>query len=232
MRSSISEIATGRASVQRLYRLGPMAVELGDDTGGPQVGRRERKKLQTREALRAAALRLFTERGFDATTVEDITEAADVAPRTFFLHFASKEAVLLGDGTELSRALVAALEARPESECVFAAIRAAVLDVVAERAPDHDALVLRARLMEEAPSLMARNLEHYAEVARRLAQEIARRTGQDAERDLYPSLLASAVMNALGVAIRLWYRRGAREPLLELVAEGLDRIGSGLTATG
>lgn len=207
-----------------------MSVDVGGEAGDPGVGRRERKKLQTRQALRAAALRLFTERGFDATTVEDITDAADVAPRTFFLHFPSKEAVLLGDGTELARALVTALAGRPEDECVFAAMRAAVLDVVAERALDHDALVLRARLMDEAPSLMARNLEQYSEVARQLAREIARRTDEDADRDLYPALLASAVMNALGVAIRLWYRRGAREPLVELVAEGLDRLGAGLTA--
>src|SRR5262245_48548508 len=115
-------------------------------TGGQvEVGRRERKKLQTRQALRAAAVRLFTERGFDATTVEDITEAADVAPRTFFLHFASKEDVLLDDGTALTRALVEAVAERPEAEPVFAAVRAAVLEVVAERATDRDALMLRAR---------------------------------------------------------------------------------------
>jgi AcrR family transcriptional regulator len=201
---------------------------MGPTGGQLELGRRERKKLQTRAALRDAAVRLFTERGFDATTVEDITEAADVAPRTFFLHFASKEDVLLGDATELARGLVSALAARPEDEPVFAAVRAAVMSGVAAREADREALVLRVRLMEEAPSLMARNLEQYAEIARALAREIARRTGEDPERDLYPGLLASAAMNGLGVGIRLWYRRGADAPLADVVAEALDRLEGGL----
>src|SRR5215469_8672515 len=68
------------------------AVPPPDDAAAP--GRRERKKIETRAALEAAALRLFAERGYEQTTVDDIAEAADVAVRTFFRYFQSKQHVL------------------------------------------------------------------------------------------------------------------------------------------
>jgi AcrR family transcriptional regulator len=60
----------------------------------PTLSRRERKKLETRQSLRESALVLFHEKGFDGTTVEEITERADVAKGTFFNYFSSKEVLL------------------------------------------------------------------------------------------------------------------------------------------
>src|SRR5690606_40551331 len=79
--------------------------------------RRERKKLETRQALEQAALRLFGEKGYDQTTVEDIAEAADVAVRTFFRYFSSKQDVLFGeDVTDLVGRLRSELANRPANE--------------------------------------------------------------------------------------------------------------------
>lgn len=62
-----------------------------DVDGAVKEGRRERKRRQTRERIESAALRLFLDRGFEATTIEDITEAADVSKRSFFDYFPAKK---------------------------------------------------------------------------------------------------------------------------------------------
>jgi len=87
-------------------------------------GLRERKKQRTREAIVAAALQLFEERGFDQTTIADIAEAADIAPRTFFGYFPSKEDVVFADFPETVEGLSARLDSRSSDETAIDAIRA------------------------------------------------------------------------------------------------------------
>src|ERR671919_267048 len=86
-------------------------------------GLRERKKQRTREQIVEAATRLFSERGYEATTIADIAAAADIAPRTFFAYFQSKEAVVFHDADRDYDALAAALAGRPQGEYAFTALR-------------------------------------------------------------------------------------------------------------
>jgi len=74
---------------------------------------RQRHTERTRAAIVAAALELFRERGFPATTVDDIAERADVAPRTFFRYFPTKESVLFADAVAQRERTMARLAARP-----------------------------------------------------------------------------------------------------------------------
>jgi AcrR family transcriptional regulator len=192
------------------------------------VSRRERKKQQTRQALRREALRLFGERGFDATTIQDITEAADVAPRTFFLHFGSKEDVLLGDARDGVAAFEEMLRDRPDDEDVFTAVRETVIGLLALDDTPVEETRLQARLMIDAPSLMGRVYEHYVEFEEIIARAVADRFGLDAERDAYPRLLSTCAMTAVRVALVLWYQRGEKEPLADVVAELFTVLGDGL----
>src|SRR4029077_14297471 len=91
-----------------------------------QLGLRERKKRRTRQALIDAALRLYQERGLDGVTVAEITRIAEVAPRTFFAYFESKEDVFLGRGDERVERLIEAIRARNRREPILLAARRAL----------------------------------------------------------------------------------------------------------
>ena len=103
--------------------------------GPAETGRRDRKKKETRQALRDAAHRLFAEKGFSQTTVDDIAEAADVSRRTFFRYYASKDDLLRSDVSDLLPVMLGALRARPAGEPSFAAILAALRTLIGPEGP-------------------------------------------------------------------------------------------------
>src|SRR2546423_6117269 len=88
-----------------------------------QPGLRERKKQRTRETIAQAARELFAERGYHATTLPDIAEAADVSTRTIFAYFPSKEDILFSDFALMKGALAQALADRPEGEEALVTVR-------------------------------------------------------------------------------------------------------------
>src|SRR5437879_13599892 len=93
----------------------------------PQPGLRERKKQRTRETIARAAHELFAERGYHATTLPDIAEAADVSTRTIFAYFPSKEDILFSDFALMREALAQALAARPDGEDALETVRKVIL---------------------------------------------------------------------------------------------------------
>jgi AcrR family transcriptional regulator len=93
------------------------------------IGRRERRKVQTRQALADAALELFLENGYDRVTVAQIAEAADVSLATLFKHVPDgKEALIFDDGTERREAMVAAVRGRPAGVSILRALHAFLAD--------------------------------------------------------------------------------------------------------
>jgi AcrR family transcriptional regulator len=93
----------------------------------PEPGLRERKKQRTRETIARAAHELFAERGYHATTLPDIAEAADVSTRTIFSYFPSKEDILFSDFPVMQAALAQALAERPEGEDALETVRKFIL---------------------------------------------------------------------------------------------------------
>jgi AcrR family transcriptional regulator len=159
-------------------------------------GLRERKKQRTREAIVAAALQLFEERGFDQTTIADIAEAADIAPRTFFGYFPSKEDVVFADFPETVAGLSARLDDRAEDETAIDAIRAWIDQVLEEADLRDERERCRKRVIGQSEALAAHNRALMGQVEALLAGHIARDLG-DRPDDVRPHMIASAVIGAL-----------------------------------
>src|SRR6478735_12313602 len=107
------------------------------------IGLRERKKARTREALQEAAMARFARQGFEGTTVEEIAEACEVSPRTFFRYFPTKEDVLFADADARRDRLLAVLADQPADEPTFAALEAAMRVLALDYLDDREALVAR-----------------------------------------------------------------------------------------
>lgn len=165
------------------------------------TNRRERKKRETHDALEAAALRLFAEKGYDETTVEEIAEEADVAVRTFFRYFQSKQHVLFGDvAHDITGRLRAALDARPMSEPPVIAVGAA-LKSLGLNANDQERQILdRMRLLEKLPELTGRYLQIFQDLQEVIAEFAAQRVGS-VPQSLYPQLIANAAIGAVKAAL-------------------------------
>jgi AcrR family transcriptional regulator len=164
------------------------------DTARP--GLRERKKAKTRAAIQAQALRLFRDRGYHETTVEQIADAAEVSPSTFFRYFPTKEDVVLYD--EFDPKMVAALLAQPPELGPVAALRRALRQVY-EETPTEATERERQRhtLVRTIPELRARMVDGYVSGLVLLTDALAERTGRPHD-DITVRTLAGAIV---GIAV-------------------------------
>jgi AcrR family transcriptional regulator len=119
---------------------------------GHQAGRRERKKAATRASIVEAAHELFLERGFDAVSVREIADRADVSPTTVFAHFPQKEALAFGDEDERHERLVAAVGGRAPGTSISAALKAHYLAEITAFGSEPQRQLLA--LMEQTPALV------------------------------------------------------------------------------
>jgi AcrR family transcriptional regulator len=157
-------------------------------------GLRERKKARTRAAIREHALRLFSEQGYAATTVDQIAEAADVSPSTFFRYFPAKEDVVLTD--DYDPVLIDAVRAQPADVPPIQAIRTAIREVFRRIPPEEwERERARQRVYLEVPELRARAMQQYADSVDLVAGVVAERAGLPPDH-FGARVLAGAVIGA------------------------------------
>ncbi|MFB6951006.1 TetR family transcriptional regulator [Streptomyces niveus] len=212
---------------------------------GAGAGLRERKKQATRAALSEAAVRLAAEHGAENVTVEAISNAAGVSPRTFFNYFDSHDDVFVMMDPDVGERVRRAIRDAPAELSPLDAVREAMAAELAEVELRHEVWSLRAKVFQKSPHLLARGLGLHMAEERDLARTIARRidpdgpggpdvhggTGapcEDADIDLYPRLLAAVAGTAARVAIEHWYAHSPPLTFPEIFRDVFTHLSAGL----
>uniref|UniRef100_A0AAU1M3M1 TetR/AcrR family transcriptional regulator n=1 Tax=Streptomyces sp. NBC_00148 TaxID=2903626 RepID=A0AAU1M3M1_9ACTN len=184
----------------------------------PTVGRRERKKAATRQAIADAALELFLEHGFERVSVRDVAERADVSTTTLFAHFPGKEALVFDREADVEAALVAAVRDRPEGLGVVEALRAHALASWVPLAADPRRDKFTA-LVDGTPALREYGERMWMRHAGALSSAIAEELGRD-EDDLACAALARFVLEVPALATGRHDPRATVETVFDLLING------------
>ncbi|MFJ2927626.1 TetR/AcrR family transcriptional regulator [Streptomyces massasporeus] len=194
----------------------------------PSPGLRERKKIKTRRAIRTATYALIEEQGYDATTIEQIADRAEVSPSTVFRYFPAKEDIVVTDAWD--PVMTAELRARPADEPWADTLRHVMRTALDQALAEEPAVTrLRARLGVEVPAVRARMLENAAATGRLLRDALAERSGLDPD-SLELRVFTMSVMGGLLEASHYWAETGHRGDIRDLVDRALDVLEHGLPA--
>ncbi|MEV7000013.1 TetR family transcriptional regulator [Streptomyces sp. NPDC093982] len=195
-------------------------------TDRPQLGLRERKKIKTRTAIREATYALIKEQGYDATTIEQIAERAEVSPSTVFRYFPTKEDIVLTD--EYDPVLLDELRRRPADEPWMESLRYVMkLAIAAATDEEPEAVRLRSHLLVQVPAVRSRMLESMSVTGRMLGEAIAERTGR--ARDSFEvRVFTMSLIGALAEVSLYWAENGFEDDLNDLVDRALDVVEHGL----
>jgi AcrR family transcriptional regulator len=189
-------------------------------------GLRERKKAETRRALRVSAFELAVERGPDHVTVADIADAANVSVRTFFNYYPSKESAIVGIDSVLVEAARQRLLARPASESPFDALRQVLTPDEGDVSDLADSQGTRVRLVLAHPGLKDAQLAGLAELSRVLTQAVAQRVGLD-PNDLYAAMVVGSMIAAFHLVISRWEADDRTRPLRDELGDAFDMLATG-----
>jgi AcrR family transcriptional regulator len=204
---------------------------------GRNEGLRERKKRATRDAIAAAARRLFAERGFDHVTVAEIAVAADVSEKTVFNHFATKEDLAFAGGEARLNELLTDIAQRPAGTSVldvFRATTAARVDSMAAVTDDDDLMVLP-RIIRGSRVLQERLTTGWEHESAALTAAIAKTVGTP-DDDLVPAIVArtlfwthrSIVRAAVAGLLAGEDARALAARLRPIAERAYDQLGAGL----
>jgi AcrR family transcriptional regulator len=192
----------------------------------PQLSLRERKKIKTREAIRTATYALIREQGYDATTIEQIAERAEVSPSTVFRYFPTKEDIVLTD--EYDQLMAEELRTRPAGESWMDSVRHVMrLAIEANDREDPDVARMRAHLAVQVPAIRSRMVESMSQTGLMLRAAIAERHGLDPDSVEVRVYAMSFIAGLMEVSM-YWAEHDFEGDLNTLVDRALDVLEHGL----
>jgi AcrR family transcriptional regulator len=185
------------------------------------AGLRERKKQKTKASIQREALRLFKRHGYDETTIEDIAEAAEISPSTFFNYFPTKEDVVIYD--EYDPQVFAALTEHVEGESLTQSLKRVIGTLGGVFESDRDDIYERAKLSLEVPELRARIWEELERARDLFANVLAGRTGRETS-DFEIRVISMALVAAAFEASMEWVRKGGKGSMLDLFERAMETV--------
>jgi AcrR family transcriptional regulator len=176
-------------------------------------GLRQRKKDSSRRAIEDAAWELFAEQGYEETSINDIAERADVAPRTFFRYFPTKEAVMYPQFEELLQSVRDAFRARPTNEPVIRSLFES-FEVLSGSLEGEGSRARQRMAMMKKPGQHPPGTEFFRTRLAEVTAELVLEREGDSEEGRMRSRLASGLVSVLiDTTHNCWMEAGANEPL-------------------
>ena len=186
------------------------------------LGLRERKKLKTRETIRAEAMRLFVEQGYAETSIEQIAEAAEVSPSTFFRYFPSKERVVLAD--DIDPMMLAAVARQPAGMAPLAVLRNAIVETMAALTPeDREREQVRHQLVYSVPELRSALFDEMNRNIDLIADGLSGRFGRRPD-DFEVRVFAGAVTGAIHAVIEQGQDYSRSIEAIDLLERGMPLL--------
>lgn len=191
-----------------------------------ETGLRERKRIAAMRRIQEVALDLFDERGFDAVTIEQIAEAAEVSPSSVYRYFGTKEQLILYDELDLQllERLQSELAAHPPVEAARRAIASVMTQFFGR---DEDLARRKIRYWAEEPAIQTAGARLSEQMAQLVGRALADATGRPSD-DLDVQVVATTLVWAMNAAARHWYASGYAEPLDDELQRALTLVENGL----
>ena len=195
----------------------------------PEPNRRERNRVRRHEAIEAAALDLFAERGYESTTVEEIAQRADVSMRTFFRYFASKDQTVFNDLPPTDGELGQRLLTHAPTDDVWTLLRTCYCDIARHHTPDAlRRIKTRYRLIHSTPALLARHAEYNRLEQREVVRALLERGTDLDEAEL--TLIVAVAYTTIWHAVERWVSQATASPLADELEAAFLSLPAAITA--